>query len=668
MSSNWTKLKRKFRRLFRKKKSPKTPENSPSPVFSESVASEEPPVSKPKQRRRATQDSVPVKKHYFRRFFYAFSAFFIVFGLIGIVWFVYHEDPNAFGRAEKYYQQGIAAQEQNDLKRALGYFEKCLEIDPEDLDARLQAAIIYRTQENYAKAEALLEEGLSLQPRYEEYYRQMVYLLTEQNRVAEALDYLDGITATYIVVKLNAERPSGIASAPQAGTYTSAIDVTLNVPENATVFYTTDGTAPDRNSTVYSVGETIRVEKGTVNIRAVAISDAGMPGVEFDVSYRVYNERTEYQFKDPKVEQLVRLVLDKKKGTVYYKDLESVTTLDCVAGKAAGVGGSINTLDDLFEMANLKHVNLSGETAITSYESLRRLTQLQTLTLDGCNLSDAQLPQISNIIWLSKLSVQNNALTTLAPLSSMLSLTELDASGNQIKAVPTLSRLASLKTVDLSGNAITSLAFVSNHKNLQTLNLANNLISDISPISTCSALSELNLSSNLFTSVVPIAGCTRLQTLDISGNEIASLAELKDLTGLSNLSLADTKVSSVEPLSGLKNLTTLNVSGTAVQDFTPLSESSLKNLYAARCNISDLTTMVMLSGLEMLDVSGNQLSEIGAVALMYQLNVLNVSNNYVTDFSPLLNCTRLRSVNCKGSVMAESVLNTLTKNKVSVVQ
>ena len=56
--------------------------------------------------------------------------------------------------------------------------------------------------------------------------------------------------------------------------------------------------------------------------------------------------------------QLVRLVLDKKSGTVYYKNLESVLTLDCVAGAAAGIKGSIKTLDDLLEMPNLKTVNL----------------------------------------------------------------------------------------------------------------------------------------------------------------------------------------------------------------------------------------------------------------------------------------------------------------------
>lgn len=650
MSSNWTKLKRKVKR---------------------SMASHEGTAeTTPKKRRRRPEksDSAPIKRHYFRRFFYAFSAFFIVFGLIGVIWFVYHEDPNAFGSAEKYYQQGITAQGHNDLKRALGYYEKCLDIDPENLDARLQAVLIYRAQGNYAKAESLLSEGLSLQPRYEEYYRQMVYLLTEQNRVAEALEYLESITATYIVVKLNSERPGAITSSPSPGTFTSAVEVSLNIPENTTVYYTTDGTAPDRNSTVYSAGETIKVEKGTVNVRAVAINDAGMPGSEFDVSYRVYNERTEYQFKDPKVEQLVRLVLDKKKGTLYYKDLESVTTLDCVAGAAAGVGGTISVLDDLLEMANLKHLNLNGETGIVSFGPLRRLTQLQSLSLDGCGLNDEKFSQLASIVWLTKLSVQNNQLTNLSSLTSMLSLVELDASGNQIKTVPPLTRLTSLRSVDLSGNALAAIGWISNHKTLTSLNLSNNLITDIAPIATCSALTDLDVSSNLFTSTVALAGCSRLETLNISDNDIASLADLKDLTLLSNLSAAHTKISTVEPLSGLTALTTLNVSGTTVRDFTPLAESKLKNLYAANCEISDLTTMVMLSSLEMLDVSGNLLNEIGAVALMYQLNVLDVSNNYLADFSPLLNCSRLRSVNCKGSKVADSVLEKLKKNNVSVIQ
>lgn len=659
MSSNWIKLKRKLQRTFMGGN--QAEKDSSASAFRRKR-------SPSKKSKPEITDSVPIKRRYFRRFFYAFSVFFIVFGLIGILWFVYHEDPNVFGSAEKYYRQGVAAQSQNDLKKALACYEKCLKISPEDLDARLQSVLIYRTQGNYEKAESLLNEGLSLQPRYEEYYRQMVYLLTDQNRVSEALDYLDGIGATYIIVKLNAERPGAISSAPLPGIFTSAVDVTLNVPQNTTVYYTTDGTAPNRNSTIYSAGEVIRIEKGTVNIRAVAINDAGMPSVEYDVSYRVYSERTEYQFRDPKVEQLVRLVLNKKNGTIYYKDLESVITLDCAAGAAAGVGGQINVLDDLPEMPNLKTVNLNGEKSISSFEPLRRLTQLEDLSLDGCNLTDGQFNQVSSIVWLNTLSAENNGLTTLSPILSILSLTDLDVSGNQIKSVPALTRLSALKKLDISSNALSSVSWLTNLKTLGELNISNNLITDLSPLSTCSALTNLNASSNLFTSITPLAGCTRLETLNLSNNEILSLADLKDLSGLSNLSVANTGISSLESIAGIAKLTTLDVSGTTVRDFTALTSTTLKNLYAANCDISDLTTMVMLGSLEMLDVSGNILTDIGAVALMYQLNILNISNNYITDFSPLLNCPRLSSVNCKGSKIPDAVMSKLVKNNVSVTQ
>jgi len=623
------------------------------------------------RRKNGTPDmseSVPVKKHYFRRFFYAFSLCFIIFGLIGVVWFVYTQDPNAFGSSGKYLEQGNEALAQSDLKTALEYFEKCLDADPKESAARLRAVEIYRAQGNYQKAEQLLVDGLTLQPRYEEYYRQMIYLYTEQNRVAEALEYMNSITTTYIVVKLNEERPSAISASPLPGIFSEGQNVTLNVPDNTTVYYTLDGSAPDRNSEIYTPGSPIRVEKGTVNLRAVALNDKGMPSVEFDAAYRIYNENTEYHFKDPKVEQLVRKTLGKASGTIYYKDLESVTSVDCAAGKALGVGGSISVLDDLLEMANLTSVNLDGEKNLTSLEPLRRLSQLRSLSMDGCGLTDSHLSQLSVIIWLTSLSVENNSITTLAPIVSMVSLNTLDASGNQIKTVPSLNRLSALKTLDLSGNALNAVAWISGQQTVSTLNLSNNLITDISDLASCSALNDLNVSSNLLTSVSSLATCKRLETLNLSGNKIASLEELETLTGLINLSVSDTQISSLKPLSAMTGLTTLNVTRTSVSDFSPLAGSALKNLYASSCGISDLTTMVMLGSLEVLDVSGNRISDIGAVALMYRLSVLNISNNYVSDFSPLLNCSDLVSVSCSGSRIPDTVLSKLRNNGVTVVQ
>ena len=613
-------------------------------------------------------ESVPVKNHYFRRFFYAFSVCFIVFGLIGIVWFVYSQDPNAFGASEKYLARGEEALAQSDLTTALEYFEKCLEQDPKESKARLRAVEIYRAQGNYRMAEKLLNDGLSLQPRYEEYYRQMVYLLTEQNRVAEALAYLDGITATYIVVKLNEERPASLSASPQPGVFSQAVNVSLKVPENATVYYTTDGSAPDRNSRVYTPGTTIRVEKGTVNLRAVAINDAGMPSEEYDVSYRVYNEKTEYQFKDAKIERLVRLILNRSGGTVYYKDLESVTTIDCVAGALSGVTGSVTTLDDLLEMPNLSTLNLDGEKNIASLEPLRRLGQLRSLSLNGCGLTDAHASGLSMLQWLTSLSLADNQFTSLSFVESMVLLQSLNVSSNNIQKVPSLTRLSSLKNLDVSGNMINTVSWISGHQAVEMLNIGQNQISDISNLSSCVALKDLNVSYNPISSLAVLAACSRLETLDVSGTDITTLTDVQGLTRLRNLSVAYTKVTSLEPLQYIFSITSLNVSGTAVSDFRCLGGSSLKNLYASGCGLESLESMSSL-GLSILDVSNNSLTDIQPLIWLSELSILDISKNSgITDFIHLLNCSKLSSVNCKETFIPESVSSALIANRVSVIQ
>lgn len=621
----------------------------------------------PKKREKKlpkTMESVRIKNRYFRRFFYAFASFFIVFGLIGILWFVYEQDPDIFGSSEKYYILGNEALEKNDLKEALESYEKCLEIDPGKNEARLQAVKIYRRQGNYKKAEALLNEGLSLQPRYEEYYRQMVYLLVDQNRISEALDYLEGITTTYIVVKLNEERPSAISAFPQPGIYSSPQQVTLNVPENTTIYYTLDGTAPDLDSSKYVSGQTISVgTEGTTNLRAVAISELGMPSIEYDVTYRYYNENTEYVFKDAKIEKLVRLMIGRSEGKVYYKDLEGISSLDLTL-----VDGSVVNLEDLPEMPHLEKLVLDGETAIVTFRPLRRMTELRTLSLDGCTLTDEEFADVAAVLWLTELSVENNALTTLAPAASMMALTSLDASGNRIKSMPALTRLSALKELDVSSNHLSSLSWISGHKTLNVLNLSHNMLEDVSDLSTCSALRELDVSSNHLSSLAPLAACTRLETLNVSGNLLTGLTEISSLSSLSNLDASsNAQLSSVACLRALPSLTSLNVSETKVTDFDSLQGSGLKNLYASNCGLSDLSPFISLGLLEFLDVSGNVINNISAVALMAKLSVLNVSNNYVSDFNALLNCDRLTSVNCKGCGMSASIAEKLAAKGIVVI-
>ncbi|MBQ5820221.1 MAG: leucine-rich repeat domain-containing protein [Clostridia bacterium] len=657
MSSNWTKLMRKLQQRRAEKEMSKS-------YFAEKKS------RKKKKRKEKGPDmtkAVKIRRHYLRRFFYAFSVFFILFGILGIAAFVFYQDPDAFGLSRRYYQQGEEALAKNNLRSALNSFEKCLEIAPEDEDARLKAVSIYLTLGDADSAVELLDEGLALQPRFVQFYREKIRLLTSQNRISESLDYINDITATYILIKLNEERPASISSYPSPGTFTSGVKVTLSVPDGSTVYYTLDGTAPDLNSLVYKPGELISVDKGTVNIRAVAITESGMPGAEYDVSYRVYNDRTEYLFKDSKMGQLVRQALGKISGAIYYKDLEKITVLD-MSAYSSRLAGKISSLDDLLEMPNLVSLNLDGEDQIPSVDAICRLTKLKDLSLDGCGLTDEDLLKLTSMVWLDSVSIAGNKFTSLAALSAFSSVEELDVSDNGISAMPSLAEFARLKKLDVSGNALTTLSWISNQKTVASLDLSNNLITDLTTLATCPALTELNVASNLIETLAPLAGSRRLASLDISGNAVTSLNDLQNLTGILTLTMKNTQVTSLAPLVGMTGLTTLNVSGSPVTDFTVLADTSLRNLYASGCGLEQLTSLVMLRSLEILDVSGNSISDITSVSMIPTLNVIDLSNNYVADFTPLLNCSKLLLLKCAGCGIPEAVLTQLTDKGISIVQ
>ncbi len=611
---------------------------------------------------------VRVKHHYVRNFYFAFAGFFIVFGLIGIFWFLYQQDPDIFGHAEAYYQTGLEQRQEGNLQKAETSFLRCLEITPTHTDARLNLTDLYMEQGRYSGAQTLLEEGISLQPRNEEYYRQMILLLTRQNRITEAMDYFSSISAVYIQVKLQDGRPSMISSAPDPGTYSEPVNVTLSVPEGTTVYYTTDGSDPNLNSTQYNEGDTIYVERGGVQIRAFAITEDGMIGDLFSVSYRVYNDNTSYVFADPKVERLVRMALGKTTGTIYYRDLELVTSLSTASAMAATLEGKITTLKDLNELPNLTELILDGEDAIDSLEPLKNLLQLRKLSLNGCGLNNEKAGSLSSLVWLNSLSLKNNSLSDLSFLTALTGLRTLDLANNQLMSLSSLSGLGSLQSLNLSGNALNSVAGIGNLANLTVLDMSDNMLTDVAALASCPLLTDLNLSSNLLTNIDSLAAIVRLQTLNLSGNDISSLVPLSGCSSLMNLNVSGTLVSDLSALVPMASLTTLDVSRTAVNDFTPLRGKSVRHLCAAGCFLVDVSTLTTLTSIETLDISDNYITDIGGLAMLYRLNILDLSRNLSTDLSPLLNCSALDMVNCTGMAVSDENVAKLQDNGVSVIR
>ena len=104
-------------------------------------------------------------------------------------------------------------------------------------------------------------------------------------------------TAEFIIEGTKPKEPEvGLVS----GQYTTPQKISVVVPQGCTVYYTTNGSVPDENSSIY--GEPIPMKEGVSNYRFVAISEEG---VYSDVVSRSYQLNVETEW--PAEESVTRL-------------------------------------------------------------------------------------------------------------------------------------------------------------------------------------------------------------------------------------------------------------------------------------------------------------------------------------------------------------------------
>lgn len=614
------------------------------------------------------KDSERIKGHYFRTFYYSFAITFIILGLGAVVYFVYTQDKNIFGSSDRYYQRASEAIESGDFETAEKALESCIKFDESYEKARMELIELYEKEQKYEFCENLLEESLKLFPRKEYYYKKMISVLTKQNKISEAIAFSEGISSSYIVTKLIDSKPQNVNSTPDPGTYDNALYVKLTGTENSTVYYTTDGTEPNKTSLVYDPSNPIYVETGTMTIRAVSINDAGLISDEYNATYRIYNANSPYIFLDDKVEQMVRVAINKSSGTIYYRELENIKQLSNAKRGDIELTGEIKTLNDLLVMPNLTEISLYGETSIDDFSPILKLKQLTSLTLSDCSLDDESIRQFSSLAWLTSLNIDNNSISDISILKNMSILKSFSASNNMIKEISVISSLSNLKELNLSNNLITDIGAVSTLTSLNTLNFAYNLISDISPLSALTSVKTLNLAGNSIGNIDGISRLTKTENLILSDNPIRYLSSLSNFGSLTSLSIDGTYVTSIAEISSLETLTTLDCSRTSITDYSPLATMKIKNLTATQASITMLDSIALASTLEVLNVSSNAIVSVIPLTLLENLKVLNVSNNPVTDMGVLVLCQSLKSISCANTPLTQSDIQTFTDKSITVIQ
>jgi internalin A len=400
-------------------------------------------------------------------------------------------------------------------------------------------------------------------------------------------------------------------------------------------------------------------------------------------------------FEDPNVAQLVRyqvLQADGRDGPVDGSvGIEAVTQLD--VSQQVGALGGIECLENLEELrlavygGDARPVDLA---ALAGLSRLRKLwlygpfvldgmfgkLSLEFLSLTGLELHDltevAKEPKIQEL-WLedvsltnlngiealgdlSKLRVENAALSSLAPLAKTSALQEI-----QLQELPTLWSLTGLEphtglrqltttdvpiqsllplahadllqAINVQASKVDSLEGLENKPLLSSVSVTRGNVQDVVPLSGLPALSYLSLSENHVSDLGPLASCLALSTIDVHGNAILSLASLAPLESLRTLIVGNNSLRAID-VELPASLITLALDGNAITSIEPLAQLGLSSLDISRNPLQGLAPVFDLPELRNL-----MADEVGATSLeafpLTTLRSLSVRNNHIESAAPL---------------------------------
>ena len=249
-----------------------------------------------------------------------------------------------------------------------------------------------------------------------------------------------------------------------------------------------------------------------------------------------------------------------------------------------------------------------------------------------------------------------------APITrvEMASLTSLEASSSDISDLTGLEFATGLTPLDLSYNIIVDITPLSGLTNLTSLDLSNNIISDITPLSGLTNLTSLDLSVNAITDISPLSGLINLTSLRLHDNFFSDISPLSGLTRLISLSLYGTIIRDSSLLSRLSDLSEANIPDANLraaiktnlgkasdEPITSFEMAFVSKLEAPNANISDLTGLELATNMTWLHLG-------------YMVGIARNSNN-ISDFSPLSNLIRLRTLDLADTGISDiTLLSNLT--------
>lgn len=279
---------------------------------------------------------------------------------------------------------------------------------------------------------------------------------------------------------------------------------------------------------------------------------------------QVFNDSDVVNIPDPNLQQKVRQAINIPAGTIYYKNVKYLESLE--------LHDAIHSLTGLQFFTGLNQLILQGN-FIADLTPLQDLTGLKKLSLYENQISD--LSPLQKLTGLTELFLSNNNISDISPLQNLRSLKELSLMENQISDIGPLQNLTALNRLWLDENQISDISALRNLTALIQLSLFINKVADIRPLQNLSALAYLTLDINPVTDIGPLQDLTELRELYVDGSAISSITPLQNLTKLQILGFGPSQVSDISPLRNLVGLVEVIMGGGKISDISPLKNLPL---------------------------------------------------------------------------------------------
>lgn len=199
----------------------------------------------------------------------------LVGGIVGIVNAVfryrYHSSGYQISRAEACVASG-------DTEKAVQYYERAVELEPDEVSLRFSLAELYHTlgqEQAYTDClAAVITSGYATEDEIENAYKKMIVFYRGKEDYASINTLLINTDNEDIRTAFQEYMAVPPEFSYQEGTYTTVVPLKLTSSIQGTIYYTLDGTIPDENSEIYTMP--IFLETGQYEISAMFVNKYGI--------------------------------------------------------------------------------------------------------------------------------------------------------------------------------------------------------------------------------------------------------------------------------------------------------------------------------------------------------------------------------------------------------